>query len=98
MPKKKKLKLANLSVNSFITSAESNKVRGREGSTGSPYLDCGDYCEDPVTDPNLTMTCPASCNGSCNATCYNTCNCESLAIQYCDYPSDEYCIPVTGPC
>lgn len=86
MPKKKKLRLDSLAVNSFITSEESKYVRGREGSTGSPYLDCEPYCADPVTDPNITKTCYDSCYGSCDGSCFNTCDCESVEPRFCDTP------------
>lgn len=78
MPNKKKLKLANLTVTSFITSEESNNVKGRDASAETNCI--AETCIYPCTGEPLTITCPPrtnTCNTRCG-TCFTNCGtCES---------------------
>lgn len=84
MPTKKKLKLENLKVTSFLTSEESKKVKGQivpvtktcpnslipdTVDTQTCNTDCGS-CGTCATDCGTCETCGASCNGTCGEPCY----------------------------
>ena len=79
MMKRKKLKLENLKVISFLTSEESRNVRGMtELNTNCVDTDCQSInpmndCWDTALDCDPTNSC-VTCNNTCANTCL-TCSC-----------------------
>jgi hypothetical protein len=98
MPKKKKLKLDSLKVQSFVTHLgnEANKVKGGvtpdtaciigsclECSEGICYTDFGSDCVGTCAGSNCVGTCYATCGG----TCQTDCSCPPV----CPYISEPSC-------
>ncbi|NIM12346.1 MAG: hypothetical protein GTO45_09550 [Candidatus Aminicenantes bacterium] len=96
MPKKKKLKLGSLRVQSFVTELgdEAKKVKGGdtmntqciigsclECSEGICPTDFGSDCVGTCAGSNCVGTCYASCGGTCE-TCY-TCGCPPITEPSC---------------
>jgi len=83
MSNKKKLKLENIKVKSFITSEEAGKVQGGLSAETNCIADsCINTCDaipctviDPVS-ATCDATCPDTCGASCGGTCFtcDTCN------------------------
>ncbi len=74
MTKKRKLKLEDLKVTSFVTDAEGQNAKGGTGLTvlGEACCVIDSTPEATCTTPQVTME--ASCNGTCDASCNGTCN------------------------
>lgn len=91
MPKKRKLRLSDLKVSSFITSQESKNVKGMTMlNTDCMDTDCNsvNHMNDcpcpPETDlcpfvPTMAASC-RTCNYSCNGTC-NSCYCGGGTLE-----------------
>lgn len=92
MPKKKKLNLGKLKVQSFVTdlSGNTNQVKG---GAATPQTNCFiGTCWDCGTETEYTVcTCDGSCNGSCDtctcasgcATCNTDCGCVTETCAGC---------------
>ena len=96
MPKKMKLALKGLKVQSFVTSLEDGaKTKIKGGATEAftcPPEDCTYSCN------SCAATCPgATCGASCGGTCVSCPTCETC-YQTCS-PNEQTCVaPCTTGC
>ncbi len=93
---KKKLKLENLKVQSFITmpGAETRKVKGGHGDSADTT--CRIPCAGPVDTEFTCVGCPTgdTCV-TCDATCPNTCA-ATCTIQPPESVYGPLCLPTDG--
>lgn len=83
MPKKRKLKLSSLKVESFVTNLKdrSHLVKMKGGAISDTPIPCG--------TPNCTDTCETPC-GSCD-TCATECTCGTcVTCETCDCGGSGY--------
>lgn len=102
MPKKKKLKLENLKVTSFITDEESRNIKGMTYlNTNCADTDCASVqpihlCEQPI-EP--TQGCTPGSGATCDTcvscvTCYSACTCGAPCT-YSATAVDQLCFECT---
>lgn len=97
MTKKRKLKLEDLKVTSFVTDAEGQNAKGGTGLTvlGEACCVIDSTPEATCTTPQVTME--ASCNGTCDASCNGTCNDSGERTCLPLLPTEEI-IPILHTC
>jgi hypothetical protein len=90
MTKKRKLKLDELKVKSFVTVVDSQYARARGGEEVTAYCTVGESCPGSCETCNTCPTnCPyTECGGQCE-TLPTNCTCETCG---CPDPSGDSCI------
>ncbi len=93
MPKKLKLDLKGLKVQSFVTSLDGNEKKNIHGGATAEYTPCVSECDTcDMTCPTYDVTCAATCGQTCaTCTCYTEyCGtCGTCAGKACGTPVSE---------